>query len=79
MDEITGSSPSELQSVRLLAEFLASPAKRDSVLDKLDKMVSTGFNPEDASMIIIAGTIYNHAQNYENALRVLHQGDHLEW
>lgn len=52
---------------------------RDSVLDKLDKMVSAGFNPEDATMIIIAGTIYNHAQNYESALRVLHQGDHLEW
>ncbi|CAL8088404.1 unnamed protein product [Orchesella dallaii] len=78
MDEITGSSPSELQSVRLLAEYLSSSSKRDSVLDKLDKMVAAGFNPEDATTIIIAGTIYNHAQNYESALRVLHQGDHLE-
>jgi len=78
MDEIKGSFPAELQSVRLLAEFLSSPSKRDSVLDKVDKIVSGGFNPEDATMIIVAGTIYNHAQNYESALRVLHQGDHLE-
>jgi tetratricopeptide (TPR) repeat protein len=78
MDEIKGSSPSELQPVRLLAEFMSSPAKRDSVLDKLDKMVAAGFNPEDSTMIIVAGTIYNHAHNYESALRVLHQGDQLE-
>lgn len=32
MDEITGGSPSELQSVRLLAEFLASPSKRLAVV-----------------------------------------------
>lgn len=52
---------------------------RDAIVDKLDKLVAGGFTSEDVTLIIVAGMIYNHVGNYETALRVLHQGDNLEW
>jgi len=78
LDEVTTNSPKDIQPVRLLAEFMSSPARRETVVDKLDKLISGGFTSEDVTLIIVAGTIYHYVGNYETALRVLHQGDHLE-
>jgi hypothetical protein len=58
---------------------LFSQSCRDAVVDKLDKLVATGFTSEDVSLIIVAGIIYQHVGNYEAGLRALNQGDHLEW
>jgi hypothetical protein len=52
---------------------------RDALVEKLDKMIAGGFTSEDVTLIVVAGTIYHHMANYETALRILHQGDHLEW
>lgn len=52
---------------------------RDAIVEKLDKLVASGFTSEDVTLIIVAGMIYHHAGNYEAALRALNQGDHLEW
>lgn len=78
MDEITSSSPPELQAIRVLAEFLSFPSRRDSIVDKMDKQMSSGFEADNSTMITVAAMIYHHVGNYESALRVLHQGDHLE-
>jgi coatomer protein complex subunit epsilon len=78
IDEITPSSTPELQSIRLLAEFLSFPSKRDAIVEKIDKQMSSGFDADNATMITVAAMIYHHVANYEAALRVLHQGDHLE-
>jgi len=78
MDEITASSPPELKAIRILAEFLSSPSKRDGILEKIDKQVSAGFDSKDVTTICVAAMIYHHTSNYESALRVLQQADHLE-
>jgi len=80
LDEVAANAPKSLQPLRLLAEFLSAPpgSKRDAVVEKLDKLVTAGFTSEDATEIVIAGMIYYHCGDYEGALRVLNQGDHLE-
>jgi len=79
LDEVTASSPKAIQPVRLLAEFISAPiSRRDAIVEKLDKLVASGFTSEDVTLIIVAGMIYHHAGNYEAALRALNQGDHLE-
>jgi tetratricopeptide (TPR) repeat protein len=78
MDEITSGSPSELKALRTLAEFLSSPSKRDGILDRIDKQASAGFDSNDVTSISVAAMIYHHSGNYESALRVLQQADHLE-
>jgi len=80
LDEIRGSSPPELQALRTLVEFLSATnqAKRDSVVEKLEKELSAGFDAADVNKILVAGMIYYHIGNYESALRILHQGESLE-
>jgi len=78
MDEIKPNSAPELLSVRLLAEFLSSPSKRDTIIDRLEKEMSAGFSASDVTKILVAGMIFLHVGNHESALRILHQADSLE-
>lgn len=80
MDEITAgaNTPSELQSIKLLAEYLSVPLRRDAIIEKLDKQISSGFDSSNIPLIIVAATIYQHNGSHESALRVLHQAEHLE-
>jgi len=78
MDEITNASKPQLQSLKLLAEFLSTPSRRDAIIEKLDKQISTGFDSTNVPLIIVAATIYQHNRSFESALRVLHQVENLE-
>ncbi|XP_071449659.1 coatomer subunit epsilon [Hetaerina americana] len=78
LDEIHGAAANELQSVKLLAQYLANPSTRDEIINNIDKKVSGSINYGDHIFLITASTIYYHEQNYESALRVLHQAEHLE-
>jgi len=78
LDEIRPNSPPELLSLRLLVEFLSSSNKRDAIVEKLEKELSSGFDAGNVMKILVAGMIYHHVGNYESALRVLHQAENLE-
>ena len=52
---------------------------RDQIVEKLDKEMSAGFDTNDVTKIIVAGSIYYHIGNFESALRVLRQAENLEW
>ncbi|KAJ8898363.1 hypothetical protein PR048_003723 [Dryococelus australis] len=78
LDEITGVSPSELQPLKLLAEYFAAPAKRSSIVSKLEQQTSGNVDVGNHTFLIVAATIYYHEGNFESALRILNQAEHLE-
>lgn len=65
--------PEELSSIKILAEYLSFPQKREAILTLLDKE-----NPSSDFHIIIYASIYIQEQHYDAALRVLNFGSTLE-
>ena len=54
--------------------------RRDKIIEKLDKRVAEGFDPQaDVLLVIVAAMIYLHIGEYEKSLSILHQADNLEW
>nr|SVE75276.1 EOG090X0A8E [Daphnia dolichocephala] len=78
INEIHGASPQELQPLKLLAEYLSQPNKRESIVIKLDQQVSGNLDVNNYIFLLVAGTIYYNESSYETALKVLHQSDNLE-
>ncbi|OQV12453.1 Coatomer subunit epsilon [Hypsibius exemplaris] len=86
LDELRTTPSEELKAVSLLAEYLyvrhTSPgdeAKRSVVVKKLDdKLASGGVASSNYVFFVAAATIYCFEENFETALRVLHNSDHLE-
>lgn len=77
MDEIKPRSSEKVQPLRLLAEYLSSPSKRESVLNQLEEKLAIA-GVENEPLVLSAATIYMKEQNYEAAYRVLHTIDSLE-
>nr|SVE72457.1 EOG090X0A8E [Daphnia similis] len=78
INEIHGVSPQELQPLKQLAEYLSQPSKRESIVLKLDQQVSGNIDVNNHVFLLVAATIYYNENNYETALKVLHQSDNLE-
>lgn len=79
LDEIKPSSAPLLQPLKLLAEFLAAPAaKRESMVLELDGKLSGNVDVSNHVQLLVAATIYLHADQPESALRVLHPSEQLE-
>jgi len=76
LDEIKSSSPAEIQSVRVLADFLQNPSKRETILKDIEKKL----NGSDFSeyFLLIAATMYYQSGDTDNALRCLFQSTALE-
>eukprot|EP00795_Rhopilema_esculentum_P005869 gene5869-11194_t len=76
LDEVKGSSPGEVQAIRVLADYLQNPGKKEHILKQLEAKI----NSSDFSeyFLLIASTIYFHEQDYDSALRCLHQSQALE-
>ncbi|XP_026274487.1 coatomer subunit epsilon [Frankliniella occidentalis] len=79
LDEVHSGSPPPLLPIRLLAEYFGSPQRRIELVQQLEQMLSSGVTGYKHLLILTAATIYCQEGNYEAALRVLHQGDHLEY
>nr|XP_032824382.1 coatomer subunit epsilon [Petromyzon marinus] len=78
MDEISGSSPPELQAVRMYASYLAHDDKRDVVLNELERKMAGSVDVSNANFLLMAASVYIHEGNTDAALRTLHQSDKLE-
>jgi len=52
---------------------------RESIVLKLDEMISGNIDINNYVLLLVAGTIYFNENSYETALKVLHQSNHLEW
>lgn len=77
LDEIHGASPAHLQPLKLLAEYFSTNSK-DVVVSKLDDVVAKDIDSSNQMLFVVAATIYFNEQNYDAALRILHQADFLE-
>lgn len=76
LDEIKPSSPQEVKSVSILADYLQNPSKRQNILKEIEKKL----NGSDFSeyYLLIAATIYFYEQDTDSALRCLFQSSALE-
>jgi len=45
---------------------------------RLDQLLSGSVDPENTSLLLVAGNIYFNEGSYESVLKTLHQSDHLE-
>lgn len=62
--------------MRMLADYHQNPSKRDAILKSIEKKLnSSDLNDYD---LLVAASIYFNEQNFESALRCLHQSESLE-
>lgn len=52
---------------------------RESIVADLDQQVSGNVDISNHTFVIVAASIYYLEQNYDSALRILNEADHLEW
>jgi len=78
LDEIKPVAPEELQAIKMLAEYLSEPTKKDLVVLKVDKLLTGKVDIENHVLLLVAGIIYLHEGNPENALKILHLTDDIE-
>ncbi|CAI5520494.1 unnamed protein product [Closterium sp. Naga37s-1] len=72
MDEITESSATALQAVKLLATYLADKSNKDAVVAGLEGYLSDPVIGKNATLLLVAGTVYAREQNFVDALKVAH-------
>merc|ERR1712059_71785 len=78
LEEVNSGSPALLLPLKTLAQFLSTPAKRDSIVAELDTQMGGNVDVTNHVLLLVAATIYMHVEQPESALRVLHPSDHLE-
>jgi len=74
LDDIKPNAADELKYIRLMAEYLSSESKRDSIINDLDHKLGS-LNVTSPLLLLIIANIYVLAENYETALKVLHNAD----
>lgn len=80
LDEITESSAAALIPIRIMAEYFGgNRSKKDEAVSHLEKLLTSSVVKDKHLLIIAAATIYAEEGNFEAALRVLNQGDHIEY
>lgn len=52
---------------------------REGIVSNLDHQVSGNVDVSNHTLIIVAASIYYLERNYDSALRILNEADHLEW
>ncbi|XP_047957674.1 coatomer subunit epsilon-1-like [Salvia hispanica] len=78
ISEIDSSAATPLQAVKLLALYLSSPDNKENVISSLHEWLAdpaVGGNP---ILRLIAGTIFMHEQDYNEALKHTHAGGTME-
>lgn len=78
LDEISLSSPPQVQPLKLLAEYFANPQKHNDIHSQIDELMQSNINVESDILPIVAATIYLQEENTEAALRALHSSDTIE-
>ncbi|XP_030760902.1 coatomer subunit epsilon-like [Sitophilus oryzae] len=76
LDEINPNSPSEIQPLKILAEYLHGKSNKSTLLDQLNQKIDTTAHNE--TLVIVAGTIFINEGNFDGAYRYLHASESLE-
>ncbi|GJP37458.1 hypothetical protein CLOM_g21861 [Closterium sp. NIES-68] len=73
IDEISDSAATALQAVKLLATYLKDPAaNKDGVVASLEGYLSDPVIGKNATLLLVAGTVYACEHNYVDALKATH-------
>lgn len=67
-----------LQPLKTLVEYLSPGANKPAIVADIDARVAKGIELSNEIFLIVAATIYYHEDNYEAALKILHNADSLE-
>jgi len=78
LDEIADNADVSLQAVKLLATYSVNENNKDIALVTLKQWLSDGVVANNTTLQLIAGIIYFREQNYEEAMKCLHQLSSLE-
>ncbi|KAJ4745697.1 Coatomer protein epsilon subunit family protein [Rhynchospora pubera] len=78
INEIHSSAPTPLQAVKLLALYLSTPHHKESVISTLKDLLADAALATNPTLRLIAGTIFLHEQDYNEALKYTHPGGTLD-
>ncbi|KAG6594404.1 coatomer subunit epsilon-1-like [Cucurbita pepo subsp. pepo] len=78
VSEIDSSAPTPLQAVKLLALYLSDPSSKESTIASLHEWLSDPAIGNNPTLRLIAGIIFMHEQDYNEALKHTNAGGTME-
>uniref|UniRef100_A0A2P2LJQ4 Coatomer subunit epsilon n=2 Tax=Rhizophora mucronata TaxID=61149 RepID=A0A2P2LJQ4_RHIMU len=78
INEIDDSAPTPLQAVKLLALYLSSPSHKESTISSLKELLADAAIGSNAVLRLIAGIIFMHEEDYNEALKHTNAGGTME-
>ncbi|KAH9747618.1 Coatomer subunit epsilon-1 [Citrus sinensis] len=78
ISEIDESAATPLQAVKLLALYLSSPDNKESTISSLKEWLSDPAIGSNATLRLIAGIIFMHEEDYNEALKHTNAGGTME-
>ncbi|WCJ24400.1 Coatomer epsilon subunit [Euphorbia peplus] len=78
ISEIDDSAPTPLQAVKLLALYLSSPETKESTISSLREWLADSAVGNNATLRLIAGIIFMHEEDYNEALKHTNAGGTME-
>ncbi|XP_022716496.1 coatomer subunit epsilon-1-like [Durio zibethinus] len=78
INEIDSSAPTPLQAVKLLALYLSNPHDKESTISSLKEWLADPAIGNNAILRLIAGIIFMHEEDYNEALKHTNAGGTME-
>ncbi|KAG7034786.1 Coatomer subunit epsilon-2 [Cucurbita argyrosperma subsp. argyrosperma] len=78
ISEIDSSAPTSLQAVKLLALYLSDPSSKESTIASLQEWLSDLAIANNPTLRLIAGIIFMHEQDFNEALKHTNAGGTME-
>ncbi|KAF5198960.1 Coatomer subunit epsilon-2 [Thalictrum thalictroides] len=78
INEIDSSQPTPLQAVKLLALYLSGPQNKETTISSLQEWLSDAAIGNNPVLRLVAGTIFMHEQDYNEALKHTNTGGTME-
>ncbi|XAR50759.1 hypothetical protein NMG60_11005178 [Bertholletia excelsa] len=78
INEIDSSAATPLQAVKLLALYLSSPDNKETTISNLHEWLGDQAIGNNPTLRLIAGVIFMHEQDYNEALKHTHIGGNME-
>nr|XP_043619554.1 coatomer subunit epsilon-1-like [Erigeron canadensis] len=78
ISEVDSSAATPLQAVKLLAVYFSSPDSKESVISSIRELLGDAAVGNNPILRLIAGTIFTHEQDYNEALKYTNAGGTME-
>ncbi|RZC46820.1 hypothetical protein C5167_039771 [Papaver somniferum] len=78
ISEIDSSAPTALQAVKLLASYLCGPEQKENTISSLKEWLGDSAIGNNPVLRLIAGIIFMHEQDYNEALKHTNTGGTME-